>query len=669
MIVISANQLTKLYGVDEILKDVSFHINAGDRVGIVGANGAGKSTLLNILSGELTCDSGNYFISGDLRIGYFHQNDLFTSEKTVYEEMLSIFSHLIQMENDMAEISERIAELSSLPETPERADQIRRLLSEYDRLSEPFRLQNGYGYKSEISGVLNSMAFPPSFFEKKTNSLSGGERTRLALAALLLKKPDILLLDEPTNHLDIGTLKWLEQYLRAYQGTVVIISHDRYFLDHVAGWILELDHTINRIFEIENRRLSVYEGNYTFYAQEKKVRLISELRTYEKQQEEIRRQEDMIRRFKERGTEKLAKRAKSREKLLAKVEIIEKPAVSASQMKIQFKESSKSGNDTLQAFEIAKTYGTGEEKRTLFSNVSFDIKRGERIIGPNGTGKTTLLKMIMSEIPPTSGHIKVGHNIVFGYYDQQQSMLNETSTVLEEMRDAYSLYSDTQLRGLLGRFLFKNDDVFKQVSALSGGERARLALLKLMLSGANVLILDEPTNHLDIASKEVFEDALLDFPGTCVIVSHDRYLLNKVPTSIYELTKEGITVYPGNYDYYNEKKAAVISASAYMNNLGKEASSDSDVSSEKSVTEKQQRMDERRRNKALQAEQRRKERRIEALEQLISDLEEEIEELNQKMCLEEYMTDYGKLTELSDIIADKKEQLAGAYEEWAVLSE
>ena len=649
MIVISANQLTKLYGVDEILKDVSFHINAGDRVGIVGANGAGKSTLLNILSGELTCDSGNYFISGDLRIGYFHQNDLFTSEKTVYEEMLSIFSHLIQMENDMTEISERIAELSSLPETPERADQIRRLLSEYDRLSESFRLQNGYGYKSEIIGVLNSMAFPPSFFEKKTNSLSGGERTRLALAALLLKKPDILLLDEPTNHLDIGTLKWLEQYLRAYQGTVVIISHDRYFLDH----------TVNRIFEIENRRLSVYEGNYTFYAQEKKVRLISELRTYEKQQEEIQRQEDMIRRFKERGTEKLAKRAKSREKLLAKVEVIEKPAVSASQMKIQFKESSKSGNDTLQAFEIAKTYGTGEEKRTLFSNVSFDIKRGERIciIGPNGTGKTTLLKMIMSEIPPTSGHIKVGHNIVFGYYDQQQSMLNETSTVLEEMRDAYSLYSDTQLRGLLGRFLFKNDDVFKQISALSGGERARLALLKLMLSGANVLILDEPTNHLDIASKEVFEDALLDFPGTCVIVSHDRYLLNKVPTSIYELTKEGITVYPGNYDYYNEKKAAVISASAYMNNLGKEASSDSDVSSEKSVTEKQQRMDERRRNKALQAEQRRKERRIEALEQLISGLEEEIEELNQKMCLEEYMTDYGKLTELSDIIADKKSSL------------
>lgn len=661
MIVISANQLTKIYGIEEILSNVSFHVNAGDRVGIVGSNGAGKSTLLNILAGDLSCDSGNYFISSDLKVGYFRQNDLFTSEKTVYEEMLSIFDHLIRMESDMTVLSERIAELSQLPEDPEREKEIKKLLSDYDRLTEEFRLQNGYGYKSEIAGVLNSMAFPPSFFDKKTDSLSGGERTRLALAALLLKKPDILLLDEPTNHLDIGTLKWLEQYLRAYQGTIIIISHDRYFLDH----------TVNRIFEIENRRLSVYEGNYTFYAHEKKVRLISELRAYEKQQEEIRRQEDMIRRFKERGTEKLAKRAKSREKRLEKVEVLERPTVSNAQMKIQFQESTKSGNDTLQAFDISKSYGTGSDKRTLFSNVSFDIKRGERIcvIGPNGTGKTTLLKMIMSEIPPTSGHIKVGHNIVFGYYDQQQTMLSETSTVLEEMRDAYALYSDTQLRGLLGRFLFRNDDVFKPVGALSGGERARLALLKLMLSGANMLILDEPTNHLDIASKEVFEDALLDFPGTCVIVSHDRYLLNKVPTSIYELTKEGITVYPGNYDYYNEKKAAVTSTSAYMSGLSRDASSDSDTSSEKSLSEKQQRMDERKKNKALQAEQRRKERRIEALEQLITELEEEIETLNGKMCEEEYMTDYEKLTELSNLIAEKKDQLSGAYEEWESLSD
>lgn len=661
MIVISANQLTKLYGIDEILTDVSFHINAGDRVGIVGANGAGKSTLLNILSGELSCDSGNYYISSDLKIGYFRQNDLFTSEKTVYEEMLSIFSHLIQMENDMTRISEKIAELSAKPDSGENQKEIQKLLSEYDRLSESFRLQNGYSYKSEIAGVLNSMAFPPSFFDKKTNSLSGGERTRLALAALLLKKPDILLLDEPTNHLDIGTLKWLEQYLRSYQGTIVIISHDRYFLDH----------TVNRIFEIENRRLSVYEGNYTFYAQEKKVRLVSELRAYERQQNEIKRQEEMIRRFKERGTEKLAKRAKSREKLLEKMDAPERPVVSNAQMKIQFKESTKSGNDTLQAFDIAKSYGVGDQKRTLFSGVSFDIKRGERIciIGPNGTGKTTLLKMIMSEIPPSEGHIKVGHNIVFGYYDQEQTMLSETSTVIEEMRDAYSLYSDTQLRGLLGRFLFRNDDVFKPVGALSGGERARLALLKLMLSGANMLILDEPTNHLDIASKEVFEDALIDFPGTCVIVSHDRYLLNKVPTSIYELTKDGITIFPGNYDYYNEKKAAVTSANAYMSGLGKDASVNADSAAAEPESSKQQRIDERKKNKALQAEQRRKERRIEALESLISQLEEEIDTLQQQLYDEECMTDYSKLAEISNTIAKKKERLTEAYDEWETLSE
>ncbi len=658
MIVISANQLTKLYGTDEILTGISFHINEGDRVGIVGSNGAGKSTLLNILSGETFCDSGTFYLSSDKKIGYFHQNDLFTSEKTVYEEMLSIFEPLIKMESDMEELSERIASLSGQPGQEEA---VSRMLAEYDRLSESYRLNNGYGYKSEITGVLNSMAFPPSFFDKRTDSLSGGERTRLALAALLLKKPDILLLDEPTNHLDIGTLKWLEQYLRSYQGTIVIVSHDRYFLDH----------TVSRIFEIENGRLSVYEGNYTFYAGEKKVRLVNELRAYEKQQSEIRRQEEMVRRFKERGTEKLAKRAKSREKMLEKMDRPEKPSAPAAKMKIQFQESSRSGNDTLQAFDISKSYGTGDRKRTLFSNVSFDIKRGERIciIGPNGTGKTTLLKMIMSEIPPDHGHIKVGHNIVFGYYDQEQTMLNESSTILEEMRDAYSLYSDTQLRGLLGRFLFRNDDVFKTVGSLSGGERARLALLKLMLSGANMLMLDEPTNHLDIASKEVFEDALIDFPGTCVIVSHDRYLLNKVPTSIYELSQDGITVYPGNYDYYNEKKASITSANAYMNSLGQTASSRADEAAAKPENLKQQHIEERKKAKAAQAEQRRRERRVEALEEQIAQLEEEIDELQSRLGEEEYMTDYEKLTELSSLIASKKELLSSSYEEWERLSE
>lgn len=651
----------KVYdGTELIFENVSFHVNKGDRVGLVGTNGAGKSTLLNVLSGELSPDEGSFFISQDLTVGYFRQNDLFTSEKTVYEEMLSIFSGVMKMEEEMNEMAAKIAELSADGAHAENEKRVEKMLAEYDRMTERFKEANGYGYKSEINGVLSSMAFPQSFYDKKTNSLSGGERTRLALAALLLKKPDILFLDEPTNHLDIGTLKWLEQYLRGYKGTVMIISHDRYFLDH----------TVTRIFEMENHRLSVYEGNYTFYAGEKKVRLAAELKTYENQQAEIKRQEDMIRRFKERGTEKLAKRARSREKQLEKVEVMDRPVVMNSRMKIQFKESTKSGNDTLHAEGLSKSYGTGSERRTLFKNVEFDIKRGERIciIGPNGTGKTTLLKMIMSQIEPSEGFIKVGHNIHFGYYDQEQSMLSDSFTVIEEMREAYSLYSDTELRGLLGRFLFKNDDVFKPVSALSGGERARLALLKLMLSGANLLVLDEPTNHLDIASKEVFEDALMDFPGTSVIVSHDRYLLNKVPTSIYELTQSGITVYPGNYDYYNEKKAEVTSANAYMNDLHKNNSVEADTADDGSADMKQQRMDERRRNKEVQAEQRRRQRKAEALENEISELEEAIDRLEQEMYKEEYQTNHAKLSEIAEELAAKKERLDEAYDEWSELS-
>ena len=493
MTVISATGLSKSYIGENIFSNVSFSVEKGDRVVIIGANGAGKSTLLNILSGYEVHDEGSIFISNDLKIGYFRQNDLFTSEKTVYEEMLSIFEEVIKIENKLDELSFLISEKSDNVDK----NKLNKMLSEYDRLSEQFRNKDGYTYKSEIDGVLNSMAFPTSFYNKNTASLSGGERTRLALASLLLKKPDILMLDEPTNHLDIGTLKWLEQYIRSYRGTVLIISHDRYFIDNTA----------TRIFEMKNGRLSVYEGNYTFYAKENKIRYLTELKAYEHQSSEIARQEEMIRRYKERGTEKLAKRAKSREKALEKVERLNKPIAHNEKIKITFHEITKSGNDVLKAVELGKSIGTGAEKRSLFQNVNFDIKRGERIciIGPNGIGKTTLLKMLMEQSSITEGYIKIGHNVDFGYYDQEQSMLCENSTVIEEMRDSYGLYSDNELRGLLARFLFRGDDVFKPVEALSGGERARLALLKLMMSGANVLILDEPTNHLDIMSKKVFE--------------------------------------------------------------------------------------------------------------------------------------------------------------------
>lgn len=655
MTVISATSLSKSYVGETIFSGVSFSVEKGDRIALIGANGAGKTTLFNVLFGDEPHDDGNIFISNDLKVGYFRQNDLFTSEKTVYEEMLSIFDEVISMEHRLEELSHIISEESDKGET----DTLSKLLSEYDRLSEQFRNLDGYTYKSEIEGVLNSMAFPQSFYDKKTVSLSGGERTRLALASLLLKKPDILMLDEPTNHLDIGTLKWLEQYIRSYRGTVLMISHDRYFIDNTA----------NRIFEMEGCKLAVYEGNYTFYAKEKKSRYLSELKAYEHQSEEIARQEEMIRRYRERGTEKLAKRARSREKALEKVDRLSKPVDYNDKIKITFHEATKSGNDVLQAVGLGKSVNGKNESRRLFSNVEFDIKRGERIclIGPNGTGKTTLLKMLMGQSDPTEGYIKLGHNVDFGYYDQEQSMLSETSTVIEEMRESYSLYSDNELRGLLARFLFRGEDVFKPISSLSGGERARLALLKLMMSGANVLLLDEPTNHLDIMSKEVFEDAVMEFPGTSIIISHDRYLLNKVPTSIYELSSSGITIYSGKYDYYNEKKAAITSATAYMDALGKNASSSSDTN--EASSDKQQRMEDRRRTKELQAEKRRKERRIEFLENRIAELETGIEELRETMYDESIMTDHVKLAEISEKIAELQNDLDSCYEEWTSFSE
>ena len=661
MIALSAADLTKFYdGVNEVFTGVSFSVNSGDRIGIIGPNGAGKSTLLNILSGEDSCESGNVYIAKDLTVGYFHQNDLFTSTRTIYQEMLSVFQDVIDMEDRLRELSGEIARLSE-----NGGGDLEKTLAEYDRLQAEFERRDGYSYKSEIAGVLSSLDFGDAVKEKYTGDLSGGERTRLALGLLLLKKPDLLFLDEPTNHLDISTLKWLEQYIRNYQGTVLIISHDRYFLDR----------TVNRIFELDNHRLSIYEGNYTFYVREHKIRRASELKAYENQQAELKRQRELISRYKQRGTEKLAKRAKSREKALEKKEILDRPAGEHARIKMRFQQDSVSGNDTLHAENVSMTVGTGDQKRMVLRDVSFDIKRGERvcIIGPNGAGKSTLLKMIMSELIPDSGFIKVGHNIDFGYYDQEQSMLNESSTVLEEMRSAYSLYSDTELRNLLGRFLFRGEDVFRPVSVLSGGERARLSLLKLMMSGANMLILDEPTNHLDIESREVFEDALVEFPGTSVIVSHDRYFLNKVPTQIYELKEGRITVYRGGYDYYLEKSEELNSPGqgmSFSTSPSADGSSSAvDQKGQSAVSDKEKRLQARREVKEKQAEARRRDRRIEELEKKIAVLEDEIRGLEEEMCRDDYLKDHVKLMELSGEVSDKKAALEEAYGEWAELAE
>jgi len=661
MIVVSAKDLTKAYGTDVILDQVSFHINKGERVGIIGMNGAGKTTLLRMLTGEMPYESGDVFISADTKIGYLKQDSGFDSEKTVIDEVEAIFSHFPRMEQEMEQV---LAEVESASK-----EESIRLLERYDALQEAYKNQGGYTYKSEITGILSSMAFQEDSYRKKISTLSGGEKTRLALACLLLEKPDILFLDEPTNHLDIGTLKWLEQYLKSYKGTIVLVSHDRYFLDQ----------TVTRIFEVENHKLHIYEGNYSFYAAERRVRREAEMRQYEKQQKEIDRQEEMIRRFKQRGTEKLAKRAASREKRLAAMELIERPdSLSHNKMKLNFQENFQSGKDVLYAEDLSKSFGYGSHQRDLFQHVNLDIKRGERIciVGANGIGKTTLLKLLMGELNSGTGYVKIGHNVQFGYYDQGQQLLNGSNTVIEELQDAYRLYSNTDMRNILGRFLFQGESVFLPIQSLSGGEKARLALLKLMLSGANVLILDEPTNHLDIESKEVFEEALLDFPGTCIIVSHDRYFLNRIPTRIMELTADGMENYLGAYDYYIEKKQQQIqSGKQYLDSLKQNgvkaeaavqrASEPGTVGEESGVSAAERR----RLQKEKEAEERRLRRRKEGLEADIAGLEDEIAGLEQELCKEEIMTDHVKLAQLSEMLSEKRECLEIKYEEWLNLQE
>ena len=662
MIVISAKDLTKEYdGTNLILSKVSFSIQKGDRVGIIGINGAGKTTLLKILTGQLPYEEGDFFVSSDLKIGYLQQDAGFDSGNTVIEEVDAVFAHFPEMEEEM----QRLLSGRDSGHSPDAGT-----LERYEQLRERFERMGGYQYKSEIRGVLTSMAFDESMYDKKIDTLSGGERTRLALAVLLLSKPDILFLDEPTNHLDIGTLKWLEQYLKGYKGTIIVVSHDRYFLNE----------TVTRIFEIENRKLNIYEGSYDFYATERRSRREAEMRKYEKQEKEIERQQDMIRRFRQRGTEKLAKRAASREKRLSAIEIMDRPDAAHGRLKLNFQQNFQSGRDVLLAEDVSKSFGYGQNRVDLFENVSLDVKRGERvcIVGANGIGKTTLLKILMGDLEARTGRVKVGHNVQFGYYDQGQRLLNDSSTVIEELHDAYHLYTEGELRNILGRFLFRGEDVFLEVGSLSGGERARLALLKMMMSGANTLILDEPTNHLDIESKEVFEEALLDFPGTCIIVSHDRYFLNRIPTRIMELTAEGLINYLGRYDYYVEKKQQMIeSGKKYVAGLSRDAKvssagaagSISDTADDGMDAAQLSPAEQRRLQKEIEAEERRLKRKKERLEVEIQHLEKKIAELEQEICRPEIMADHGRLKSFSDELQQARTDLDTKYDVWLELQE
>lgn len=637
MIVLSASNLTKVYGTDVILEGADFHVNNGDRIGLVGRNGAGKTTLLNMITGELTPDDGQVFVPADLKIGYLKQRDNFKSDDTVIEAINRIFEPLQKLEEEIARAADMIAQ------NPHDESLINRL----DQLNQRYERQGGYTYKSEVTGILNSMAFNEDFYDKKIDTLSGGERTRLALAALLLGKPDLLILDEPTNHLDIGMLKWLEQYLASYKGSIIIVSHDRYFLDRCTS----------RIFEIEHHKLKAYDGNYSAFAEKKRQLREAELRAYSNQQREIARQEAMIRRMKERGTEKLAKRAQSREKRLEHVQKLDAPKIQEGKIKISFNQDFQSGSDVITADNLSKSFGFGKDRRLLFENVNMDIKRGEKIciVGPNGVGKTTLLKIILQELQPDEGRLKIGHNVTFGYYDQGQQLLNPSNTVLGEMKETYRMYTDTQMRSLLGRFLFKNDDVFLKVQDLSGGEKARLALLKLMLGGANTLLLDEPTNHMDIESKEVFEEALSEFPGTAIVISHDRYFLQKIPDRILELTSEGITEYLGKYDYYVEKKEQISSGKKYLAEMSGSKSDEKSKTSEDELSSEERR----RLNKQIEAQQRRAAREKQALEEQLIRFEEEIKDIETKMCSEENISDY----ELLEQLGKELEELKSRYEE------
>lgn len=636
MIVLSCNNLNKSFGIDTILENISFTVNEGDKVGIIGVNGTGKTTLFKILSGIYGYDSGDIYLGKGVEIGYLEQNTNFQSEKSIYEEVLEVFSDLMEMENYIRNLELRISEESSNPNSKE----LDKLMNEYSHKLELFSELNGYGYKSEVKGILKGLGFSDDDMQTPINILSGGEKTRVLLSKLLLKNPSLLLLDEPTNHLDSDAIEWLEVFLKQYKGTVIIISHDRYFLDQV----------VNRVFEIHNKKLRTYNGNYSKFIELSKVEKELEVKKYEDQQKEIKKQEESIERLKAYGREKHLKRARSKEKMLDKVEVLDRPDVHRKKASIKFSPSVSSGNDVLEVKDISMGYG----ERILFKDINFNIYRGEKValIGANGIGKSTLFKIIMNEIVPLSGSTKLGTNVHVDYFHQEQKTLNLDNTIIDEIWDDHPELNQTTLRNMLGSFLFEDEEVFKKISTLSGGERARVAILKLILSNANFLLLDEPTNHLDIDSKEVLEEALLNYTGTLFTISHDRYFLNTVVDKILVLDSEGITEYLGNYDYYMEKKKQTLE----MNTV--------EVVEEKTKTQLKDKKRKEREQREIEKKTRIKRQNI---EKEIEEIEAKIEELDLLMCQEEVYSNPEKSKEVSQNKSNLEEKLNNLYEEWEQL--
>lgn len=643
--ILSCNNITKTFGTDAILSDCSFHIEEREKAAIVGPNGAGKSTLLKIIMGRLPADDGTVTISKDKTLGYLAQHQNLSSDGTIYDELLSVKKDIIALEEKIRETEQQMKNATG--------EQLDTLLDQYTKMNHQFELENGYAYQSEIVGVLKGLGFTEDDFSLPVNTLSGGQKTRVALGKLLLSKPDIILLDEPTNHLDMESIRWLENYLLGYNGSVIIVAHDRYFLDRI----------VTKIIEIENTHVTVFSGNYTAYADKKKILRNMQLKEYLNQQREIKHQQEVITKLKQFNREKSIKRAESREKMLDKLEVVDKPAEINDKMNIELNPSVISGNDVLSVSHLSKAF----DDNTLFTDISFDIKRGERValIGNNGTGKTTILKIINDILPADSGEIKLGSKVTIGYYDQEHHVLDPDKTLFDELQDAYPDLNNTQIRNTLAAFLFTNDDVFKYIRDLSGGERGRVSLAKLMLSNANFLILDEPTNHLDMVSKEILENALNSYTGTVLYVSHDRYFINTTATRIIELVGQTTVNYIGNYDYYIEKKDALTAAAL----AGKPADSSSAVSAAQKNAQKESAKADWKQSKEEQALLKKKKNELKKTEERITVIEDSLKAIEEESALPEVCTDTARLLELHKESTKLSEELDTLYEKWEELSE
>lgn len=657
IMILQCNHIKKTFTDEIIVKDATFHINEKERVALVGINGAGKTTLLRMIAGELDADEGEVIHAKDTIIGYLPQQQGYQSDRTIYEELLTVKSDVIEMEEKIHDLEQEMATAATAATAADAADatgaagaELEKLIKTYHRLQTVFETGEGYTYKSKVMGVINGLGFGGDAMNQVINHLSGGQKTRVALGKLLLMEPDLLLLDEPTNHLDLESIRWLENYLSSYKGSILVVSHDRFFLDRIA----------EKVVEIDNGTVTSFTGNYSSYSEKKAALRETLIHQYYNQQQEIRHQEAVIQKLKSFNREKSIRRAESREKMLNKIERLEKPVEYEKAMSFTLTPSVVSGNDVLHVENYAKAFGDNE----LFHHLSFDIRRGEKvaIIGQNGTGKTTLLKMICGMESADEGTALPGTKVEIGYYDQEHQSLHNDKTIFQEIQDDYPDLTHTQIRNVLAAFLFTGDDVFKPLHLLSGGEKGRVSLAKLMLSKANFLLLDEPTNHLDITSKEILETAIQNYTGTVLYVSHDRYFIDRTATRVLDLTQKKLLSYDGGYSYYLEKKDTVekiqLADTAVPENKG--TSQNDPADSSKLSWEEQ---------KALAAKKRKLEHQYEETEKRIEQLENEIAEIDEEFSLPEYATDAQKLSELTQRREEKERDMEKAMEEWEQLAE